>query len=118
MLKEAEEEIKRLTKTVKIVEIETKEDTKPFKDEINRLLKDNSDLQTMLEKSSADHEAAKLRVTEVETTLQTMTVEMETLRSEKTKWHSKMDNITKKLTEKISTIDQQFAQQKTENRKN
>lgn len=36
-LEEAEHEIKRLTKTVKIVEVEVKEDVAPLRDEIARL---------------------------------------------------------------------------------
>lgn len=43
-LEEAEAEIKRLTKTVKVVEVEVKEDSTPLRDEIARLTKLNDDL--------------------------------------------------------------------------
>lgn len=38
-LEEAENEIKRLTKTVKVVEVEVKEDSTVLRDEITRLVK-------------------------------------------------------------------------------
>jgi hypothetical protein len=43
-LEEAENEIKRLTKTVKVVEIEVKEDSSVLREEIARLLKNNEEL--------------------------------------------------------------------------
>lgn len=43
-LEEAEAEIKRLTKTVKVVEVEVKEDSVPLRDEIARLAKLNDEL--------------------------------------------------------------------------
>ena len=42
---EAEQEIQRLTKTVKVVEVEVREDTEPFREEIQRLKGENFDLQ-------------------------------------------------------------------------
>lgn len=41
---EAEQEIQRLTKTVKVVEVEVREDTEPFREEIQRLKGENFDL--------------------------------------------------------------------------
>lgn len=47
-LQEAEEEIKRLTKTVKIVEVEVKGDTQPLHNEIDRLREVEKDLLTQI----------------------------------------------------------------------
>lgn len=42
---EAEQEIHRLTKTVKIVEVEVREDTEPLREEISKLQNEKFDLQ-------------------------------------------------------------------------
>ena len=41
---EAEQEITRLTKTVKVVEVEVREDTEPFREEIAKLQNEKFDL--------------------------------------------------------------------------
>jgi len=55
-LDEAETEIKRLTKTVKVVEVEVKEDSAPLREEIARLAKLNDELHKNVKehKSAAD----------------------------------------------------------------
>jgi archaellum component FlaC len=55
-LDEAETEIKRLTKTVKVVEVEVKEDSAPLREEIARLAKLNDELHKYVKehKSAAD----------------------------------------------------------------
>ena len=46
--KEAEDEIDRLTKTVKVVEVEVKEDNEPLRAEIQRLEDQNYELQQVI----------------------------------------------------------------------
>ena len=42
---DAEQEIHRLTKTVKVVEVEVREDTEPLREEISKLQNEKFDLQ-------------------------------------------------------------------------
>jgi archaellum component FlaC len=59
-LDEAETEIKRLTKTVKVVEVEVKEDSAPLREEIARLAKLNDELhKNVKEQKSAADESQK-----------------------------------------------------------
>ena len=63
---EAEAEIERLTKTVKIVEVEVREDTEPLRDEIQKLINEKIDLQQTIDVQASQINDQRSRIEQME----------------------------------------------------
>ena len=63
---EAESEITRLTKTVKVVEVEVREDTEPFREEIAKLQNEKFDLQQSNARQAEQITDQRLKIEEME----------------------------------------------------
>ena len=64
--KEAEDEIERLTKTVKVVEVEVKEDSEPLRVEIQRLEDKNYELEQMIASQKDEIQGQRTRNEELD----------------------------------------------------